>query len=81
MIRHEEMIRIANEFGTTVGAANVIELTRQDGVNRYILQAIDLNGYGTLQRRLRNVNWGRKAELTRYRETLKWIRNDKAKSG
>lgn len=79
MIRHEQMIGIANEFGTTVGSANIIELTRQEGINRYILQAIDLNGYDTLQRGLRSETWGRKSELTRYRETIKRIRDDRSK--
>lgn len=80
MIRHEQMIAIANEFGTTVGAASIIELARQDGIKRYILQAIDLNGYDTLQRRLRSGNWGRKSELTKYKEIIKGIRDAKAKS-
>lgn len=79
MIRHEQMIGIANEFGTTVGAASIIELTKQDGINRYILQAIDLHQYPTLQRKLRSESWGRKSELTRYKETIKWIRDDRSK--
>lgn len=84
-MREEEYKRIANGFGCTVGLAtfvNVSEVGRpKEDPTRYILQAIDMGRYPAMQRRILTGKWGRKGEVARYRETLKWLRNDKAKSG
>lgn len=84
-MREEEYKGIAYGFGCTVGLAayintGVIGRVKEDPT-RYILQAIDMGRYPAMQRKLLTSKWGRKGETTRYRETLKWLRNDKAKSG
>lgn len=73
------MIEIANGYGAAVGITKWIELRRQDGIARYILQAIDMGCYSELQRGLLTRDWGRKQMVTRYRETIKLIRDANAK--
>ncbi len=84
-MREEEYKGIANGFGCTVGLATYINTSvigrRVEDPTRYILQAIDMGRYPAMQRRILTGKWGRKGEVARYRETLKWLRNDKAKSG
>jgi hypothetical protein len=81
-MREEEYKKIANGFGCTVGLATFIPsgLRIKEDPTRYILQAIDMGVYPAMQRRVLTGEWGRKGETARYRETLKWLRNDKAKS-
>jgi hypothetical protein len=84
-MREEEYKKIANEYGCTVGLATFINTgalgRKREDPTRYILQAIDMGRYPAMQRKVLGKEWGRRGETTRYRETLKWLRNDKAKPG